>query len=51
VESRRAQAEGDALVPYREMGLASARHLEALMHGGDARSLSRRERVRLISAR
>ena len=39
VEARRAQAERDALVPYREMGLASARHLEALMHGGDARSL------------
>jgi hypothetical protein len=39
VAQRRADAEGDALVPYREMGLASARHLDALMQGGDARSL------------
>jgi hypothetical protein len=36
---RRADAEGNALVPYREMGLASARHLEALMQHGDARAL------------
>ena len=39
VAQRRADAEGDALVPYREMGLASARHLEALMQHGDARAL------------
>jgi hypothetical protein len=39
VAQRRAQAEGDALVPYQEMALASARHLEALMQQGDARQL------------
>ena len=39
VAQRRADAEGNALVPYREMGLASARHLEALMQHGDARAL------------
>src|SRR5829696_4055563 len=39
VAQRRADAEADALVPYREMGRASARHLEALQQHGDGRSL------------
>jgi hypothetical protein len=39
VAQRRADAEGDALVPYKELGLASARHLEGLMQHGDARAL------------
>jgi hypothetical protein len=39
VLTRRADAEADPLLPYREMGLAATRHLEALMEYGDARSL------------
>jgi hypothetical protein len=39
VEHRRADAAEDGAAPYREMGLAAARHLEALMRRGDARTL------------
>lgn len=39
VAQRRSQAEREELAPYREMALASANHMEAMMTGGDARSL------------
>lgn len=39
VASRREDARAHPLAPYREMGLAAANHLEALMQAGDARSL------------
>lgn len=39
VKARRLAGPGMAIAPYRAMALASANHLESLMHQGDARAL------------